>query len=509
MLDEDGQPLEPQAELQDPTTVLDTTPTAWWDDAWESVELAGDPPKPAGHRPTQIDGTQEGHRRRGQCRGDPRGTVIDPTDLAAVAASSVARRARIHDVAHRCPCGLPDVVTTEPRLPDGTPFPTTFYLTCPRAASRIGTLEGSGLMREMEARLGEDAELAAAYARRTSATSRPRAALGDVPEIAGISAGGMPDRVKCLHVLAAQSLAQGRGVNPLGDEVLDPLGEWWTSRALRAGGRVTTVAAIDCGTNTIKLLIGDLPDVAVRETRIVRLGQGVDATGRLADEALERAFAALDEYAALVVEHGVTRIRFCATSATRDAENAEVFVEGVRDRLGVDARGAVRRGGGRALLRRRRPAPAPGARPAGARGRHRRRLDRADPWRVTRPAPPSAAHSMDIGSVRLHERHLRSDPPTMAEVNACVGDIERHLDACPVSPARAATVVGVAGTVTSVAAGVLDLPAYDRDAVDQAVLPVDDVHAHGRPAGRHDRGRAARRCPGCTPAGPTSSTPAR
>ncbi len=84
---------------------------------------------------------------------------------------------------------------------------------------------------------------------------------------------------------------------------------------------------------------------------------------------------------------------------------------------------------------------------------------------------------MDIGSVRLHERHLRSDPPTMAEVNACVGDIERHLDACPVSPARAATVVGVAGTVTSVAAGVLGLQAYDRDAVDQAVLPVDEVHA--------------------------------
>jgi exopolyphosphatase/guanosine-5'-triphosphate,3'-diphosphate pyrophosphatase len=92
-------------------------------------------------------------------------------------------------------------------------------------------------------------------------------------------------------------------------------------------------------------------------------------------------------------------------------------------------------------------------------------------------APPSAAHSMDIGSVRLHERHLRSDPPTRAELIACVGDIERHLDTCPVSPARAATVVGVAGTVTSVAAGVLDLPAFDARAIDQAVLSVTDVHA--------------------------------
>ena len=135
----------------------------------------------------------------------------------------------LHAIGHRCPCGNPDVVTTEPRLPDGTPFPTTFYLTCPRAASRIGSLEGSGLMKEMEARLGEDAELAAAYAAAHERYLAARAELGDVPEIAGISAGGMPDRVKCLHVLAGQALAQGRGVNPLGDEVLDLLGDWWAT----------------------------------------------------------------------------------------------------------------------------------------------------------------------------------------------------------------------------------------------------------------------------------------
>ena len=97
-----------------------------------------------------------------------------------------------------------------------------------------------------------------------------------------------------------------------------------------------TVAAIDCGTNTIKLLIGDLPDVAVRENRMVRLGQGVDATGRLAPEALERAFAAIDEYAVLIADHGVERLRFCATSATRDAENSAEFTAGVRARLGID-----------------------------------------------------------------------------------------------------------------------------------------------------------------------------
>lgn len=158
---------------------------------------------------------------------------IDSRDEAAVAAQLGREPRNIHEVGHRCPCGNPDVVTTEPRLDNGTPFPTTFYLTCPRAASRIGTLEASGLMKEMSDRLASDEELAAAYRRAHEAYLAVRdeieAATGPVPEIAGISAGGMPDRVKCLHVLAGQSLAQGRGVNPLGDEVLDLLGEWWAS----------------------------------------------------------------------------------------------------------------------------------------------------------------------------------------------------------------------------------------------------------------------------------------
>jgi hypothetical protein len=159
---------------------------------------------------------------------------LDPADERAVGAQLGREPRAIHEVGHRCPCGLPDVVTTLPRLPSGTPFPTTYYLTCPRAASRIGTLEGSGLMKEMEARLSSDPELAQAYAAAHERYLAARAELGraagqDVPEIEGISAGGMPDRVKCLHVLAGQALAQGRGVNPLGDEVLDLLGEWWES----------------------------------------------------------------------------------------------------------------------------------------------------------------------------------------------------------------------------------------------------------------------------------------
>ncbi|MDX6324253.1 MAG: uncharacterized protein QOK15_607 [Nocardioidaceae bacterium] len=155
----------------------------------------------------------------------------------ATVAEQLGRAPRgVRRVGHRCSCGNPDVVVTEPRLPDGTPFPTTFYLTCPRAASRIGTLEGSGLMAEMTARLAEDRELAQAYAAAHTCYLRAREDLGLVEEIAGVSAGGMPDRVKCLHVLAGQALAQGRGVNPLGDEVLDAIGEYWADGPCIATG---------------------------------------------------------------------------------------------------------------------------------------------------------------------------------------------------------------------------------------------------------------------------------
>ncbi|MFL6172493.1 MAG: DUF501 domain-containing protein [Marmoricola sp.] len=157
---------------------------------------------------------------------------IEASDVAAVEAQLGRLPRSIHEIGHRCPCGNPDVVTTEPRLDNGTPFPTTFYMTCPRATGAIGTLEASGLMKEMSERLVADPELAAAYTAAHQAYLAFRDALEaesglDVPEIRGISAGGMPDRVKCLHVLAGQSLVQGRGVNPLGDEVLDLLGEWW------------------------------------------------------------------------------------------------------------------------------------------------------------------------------------------------------------------------------------------------------------------------------------------
>ncbi|WP_147918204.1 DUF501 domain-containing protein [Ruania zhangjianzhongii] len=130
-------------------------------------------------------------------------------------------------VAARCVCSRPLVVRTAPRLEDGTPFPTTFYLTVPGAVKAVGTLEADGMMREMTDRLAEDEGLAAAYQRAHTDYLRRRAELGEVAEIEGISAGGMPTRVKCLHVLVAHSLAVGPGVNPLGDEALELIAHVW------------------------------------------------------------------------------------------------------------------------------------------------------------------------------------------------------------------------------------------------------------------------------------------
>lgn len=148
-------------------------------------------------------------------------------DAAAVEAQLQRPSRGVVAVAWRCPCGKPGVLATEPRLPDGTPFPTTYYLTCPRATAGCSTLEASGMMAEMSSRLSTDEQLAADYATAHRAYLNERRRLGEVPEIEGVSAGGMPDRVKCLHALVAHSLSVGPGVNPLGDEAVAALGEFW------------------------------------------------------------------------------------------------------------------------------------------------------------------------------------------------------------------------------------------------------------------------------------------
>lgn len=154
--------------------------------------------------------------------------MIGPEDTAAVAEQLGRSPRAIIEVSSRCPSGHPNGVKTEPRLPDGTPFPTLYYLTCPRLTGAIGTLEASGLMAEWTQRLAQEPELAAAYRHAHESYLAEREAIGHVEEIDGISAGGMPDRVKCLHVLIGHSLAKGPGVNPLGDEAVRLLGDWWS-----------------------------------------------------------------------------------------------------------------------------------------------------------------------------------------------------------------------------------------------------------------------------------------
>ncbi len=156
-----------------------------------------------------------------------RGPEVAAVDLAAVALQLGRQPRGVAQVAHRCPCGRPDVVQTVPRLPDGTPFPTTFYATCPRLTAAVSTLESTGLMAEMTARLDADPVLARRYAAAHEDYLSRRRELGAVSEIDGVSAGGMPTRVKCLHALVAHSLAAGPGTNPLGDEALRLLPHWW------------------------------------------------------------------------------------------------------------------------------------------------------------------------------------------------------------------------------------------------------------------------------------------
>ncbi|WP_313405075.1 Ppx/GppA phosphatase family protein [Aeromicrobium sp.] len=236
----------------------------------------------------------------------------------------------------------------------------------------------------------------------------------------------------------------------------------------------TSVAAIDCGTNSIRLLIaevdGDTKTDHLREMRVVRLGQGVDSTGRLAPEAVERTLEACREYQQVIEAMGVDIVSFAATSAVRDAANAEEFGDAVESVLGVRPRVLTGDEEARASFE-------------GATG------DVADVLTavvdlgggstevVQGLGQPSFSHSFDLGSVRMTERFLLTDPPSVSEVTECMG----HLDAviAPVLSALPPTaeIVGVAGTITTIAAHSLALPSYDSEAIHLARIHIDDVRA--------------------------------
>ncbi len=250
---------------------------------------------------------------------------------------------------------------------------------------------------------------------------------------------------------------------------------------------MTRVAAIDCGTNSLRLLVADvdpeggtLVDVD-RRTEIVRLGEGVDATGRFTDAALERTFAVARFYAALAAEAGVSAVRIVATSATRDAADRDRFTAGLHQIFGVvpevlsgdDEAALAFEGAVRALPDRRDHGPVLVVDVGGGSTEVVLGDDLRDGGGVL------AARSVDVGSVRLTERHLHTDPPTPAEVERARAEVDEALDAvAEIVPIDKATLlVGVAGTVTTVAAHALGLPAYDSGAIDGATLPAATVRA--------------------------------
>ena len=276
-------------------------------------------------------------------------------------------------------------------------------------------------------------------------------------------------------------------------------------RGRRAGSGAAgavRVAAIDCGTNSLRLLVADaspgeatLADL-VRRMEIVRLGQGVDSTGRLVPEALARTFGVLEEYAGIVRDASVSAVRMVATSAIRDAANSAEFVSGVTRILGVppevltgDQEASLSFTGATAELGQLpgRDQPPVRDQPPGPR--------LAPPYLVVDigggstefvlggdQAAGLAAASVDIGCVRMTERHLRSDPPADAEIAAATADIDAAIGrAVATVPAqRARTLVGLAGSVTTVAGIALDLPAYDPDRIHHARIAAAEVHAVAR-----------------------------
>ncbi len=237
------------------------------------------------------------------------------------------------------------------------------------------------------------------------------------------------------------------------------------------------VAAIDCGTNSLRLLIADVDGYNFREVhrdmRVVRLGQGVDKNKAFAPEAIERTLAVTAEYAALLRSKGVEKIRFCATSATRDATNRDLFIDGVRDILGIA------------------PEVIPGSEEAALSflGATKELGQELSPFLVVDigggstefvlgNTDVSAARSVNIGCVRMSERHLTAQPPTAQQVAAAIGDIDAAiLDAgSHVDFSAAQTLIAVAGTATTVAAAALDLIDYDRYAIHLSRIPAAKVH---------------------------------
>jgi exopolyphosphatase/guanosine-5'-triphosphate,3'-diphosphate pyrophosphatase len=393
---------------------------------------------------------------------EPRGS-----DLARVTAQLGREPRTTFSVIARCPGGHPLVIRNHPVDRDGSPFPTLYWLTCPDAVASASRLESEGWIKRLDHRARSDAEFGTALevAHREYAAERGRWAPG-AEGWDGV--GGSRAGLKCLHAHYANHVAGGE----------DPVGAWVAERIEpvhpdRPSGE--RVAAVDMGTNSIRLLVaeggdGDLAESA-RDMVITRLGQGVDRTGRLDPAAVRRTVDVLERYVRRARRLGAERFRVGATSAVRD----------VADRRLLDL--AVGR--------------LTGAAPEVLTGEQEARLsflgatvglDGEPPFLVfdigggstelvRGTTAPEASASVDVGSVRITERVGPSDPPTESDLDAMRKLAAEGLAGAEeaVPPGSARTAVGVAGTTTTVQALALVLPMYDPEAIHRTVLTGADA----------------------------------
>jgi exopolyphosphatase/guanosine-5'-triphosphate,3'-diphosphate pyrophosphatase len=370
-------------------------------------------------------------------------------------------------VVARCPEGHPLVIRNATRDADGTPFPTRYWLTCPAAVRAVSRLESKGAIGELNLRADEDqafskrlGEAHLRYAADRARAEREAFGWGGV--------GGTATGVKCLHAHLAYLIAGGP----------DPVGEWTAAHLepYHPAPPEPPVAAVDLGTNSIRLLValrnedGSLRDLA-RDMVITRIGQGVDATGRLSDESLKRTLRVLERYARRARALGAERIQLSATSAVRDASNREELAGEVERITGSPMRVLT------------------GAEEAAASFLGAvRTIDAVAPFLVMDIGggstefvlghdTPTASISADMGSVRLTERHVREDPPSAGDLERLRQEADTFLDAVeaavPVREAR--TLVAVAGTTTTAAAMSLDLPEYDPDRIHNTRLSFEEA----------------------------------
>jgi exopolyphosphatase / guanosine-5'-triphosphate,3'-diphosphate pyrophosphatase len=397
------------------------------------------------------------------------------SDLLAVASQLGRAPTTPFTVVARCADGHPLVIRNHPLDASGTPFPTLYWLTCPTAVRTVSRVESQGWIRGLSERAETDPDgLAAALTAAHQAYAAERGAVIPGAEAWG-GVGGTRRGVKCLHAHYAYHLSGG----------IDPVGAWVADRIEpihpEPGGRV---GAVDLGTNSIRLVVAEpsetgeaSPDppfaLLARDMTITRIGQGVDRTGRIQPEALARTLRVLARYCRRARALHAERIAVSATSAVRDASNRGELEDAVRDHARSELRvisgereAELSFMGATAGL----AAPAPFA-----------VLDigGGSTEMVVGSSGPEAVVSTCLGSVRLTERHVRSDPPAPGEREALARAVDRVLEEIEraVHPGRAETLIAVAGTPTTIQAIARGLDFYDPEAIHRTELSIQDAEA--------------------------------